>query len=236
MDEESIIDPSFRLFAKHKARLYPKHASSPTLDIPDVTSDGAGQIEKVRDTDSAPAENTFADLGLRESLQQTCKAMGMKRPTPVQVHCIPKILAGRDVLGLAQTGSGKTAAFALPILHRLDEERYGVFALVITPTRELAYQLSEQFKALGSALHVRCSVVVGGMDMLTQAKSLTARPHIVISTPGRIRVLLEETPDIPPVFANTKVSGGLSRTWFEYTSLLSSQNSSFFASCTTKRP
>ncbi|KAF2317688.1 hypothetical protein GH714_039576 [Hevea brasiliensis] len=87
--------------------------------------------------------------------------LGMKRPTPVQAHCIPKILAGRDVLGLAQTGSGKTAAFALPILHRLAEDPYGIFALVVTPTRELAYQLAEQFRALGSCLHLRCAVVVG---------------------------------------------------------------------------
>lgn len=129
----------------------------------------------------------------------------MRKPTPVQTHCIPKILAGRDVLGLAQTGSGKTAAFALPILHRLAEDPYGVFALVITPTRELAYQLAEQFRALGSSLHLRCAVVVGGMDVLTQAQTLLGRPHVVIATPGRVKVLLEENADIPPVFSKTKV-------------------------------
>lgn len=129
----------------------------------------------------------------------------MKRPTPVQAHCIPKILAGHDVLGLAQTGSGKTAAFALPILHRLAQDPYGIFALVVTPTRELAYQLAEQFRALGSCLHLRCAVVVGGMDMLTQAKTLMGRPHVVIATPGRVKVLLEENPDIPAVFSRTKV-------------------------------
>ncbi|KAL0443134.1 UNVERIFIED_CONTAM: DEAD-box ATP-dependent RNA helicase 36 [Sesamum latifolium] len=98
----------------------------------------------------------------------------MKRPTPVQHHCIPKILSGQDVMGLAQTGSGKTAAFALPILHRLAEDPFGVFALVVTPTRELAYQLAEQFRALGSSLALR------------------------------IKVLIEENPDIPAVFSNTK--------------------------------
>lgn len=127
----------------------------------------------------------------------------MRKPTPVQSHCIPKILAGRDVLGLAQTGSGKTAAFALPILHRLSKDPFGVFALVVTPTRELAYQLAEQFRALGSCLHLRCVVVVGGMDMLNQAQSLMSRPHVVIATPGRIKVLLEN-PDIPPVFSKTR--------------------------------
>ncbi|KAI6705335.1 hypothetical protein NL676_008297 [Syzygium grande] len=135
---------------------------------------------------------------------QTCKELGMRKPTPVQAHCIPQILAGRDVLGLAQTGSGKTAAFALPILHSLSLDPYGIFALVITPTRELAYQLAEQFRALGSCLHLRCTVIVGGMDMLSQAQNLMKRPHVVISTTGRIKVLLDENPDIPPLFSNTK--------------------------------
>ncbi|KAJ0040746.1 hypothetical protein Pint_28547 [Pistacia integerrima] len=126
----------------------------------------------------------------------------MRRPTPVQAHCIPKILEGRDILDLAQTGSGKTAAFALPILQRLAEEPCRVLALVITSTRELAFQLAEQFKALGSCLHLRCEVVVG-------AKGLMNRPHVVIATPGRIKVLLEEDPDIPQVFSRTKRLKGL---------------------------
>jgi superfamily II DNA/RNA helicase len=109
------------------------------------------------------------------------------------------------VLDVAQTGSGKTAAFALPMLHRLAEYPLGIFALVVTQTRELAYQLAEQFRAHGSCLNLCCAVVVGGMDMLTQKQSLTRRPHVVIATPGRIKVLLEDNPDIPPLFSNTKV-------------------------------
>ncbi|RRT82266.1 hypothetical protein B296_00020389 [Ensete ventricosum] len=128
----------------------------------------------------------------------------MERPTPVQSRCIPRILAGDDVLGIAQTGSGKTAAFALPILHRLAEDPYGVFALVVTPTRELACQLAEQFRALGSSLNLRCTLIVGGMNMLGQARALAQRPHVVVATPGRIKVLLEEDPDIPAVFSKTK--------------------------------
>lgn len=108
------------------------------------------------------------------------------------------------MLGLAQTGSGKTAAFALPILHRLAENPYGVFCLVMTPTRELAFQLAEQFKALGSCLNLKCAVIVGGMDMITQSQTLMKRPHVVIATPGRIKVLIEQNPDIPTVFSNTK--------------------------------
>ncbi|CAN8312300.1 unnamed protein product [Cochlearia groenlandica] len=167
----------------------------------------APQFEKFKNpnpySDDTPAAS-FEDLGLADWALETCKELGMRKPTPVQTHCVPKILAGRDVLGLAQTGSGKTAAFALPILHRLAEDPYGVFALVVTPTRELAFQLAEQFKALGSCLNLRVSVIVGGMDMLTQTRSLVSRPHIVITTPGRIKVLLENNPDIPPVFSRTK--------------------------------
>ncbi|KAL9256041.1 DEAD-box ATP-dependent RNA helicase 36-like protein [Drosera capensis] len=87
---------------------------------------------------------------------------------------------------------------------KLAEEPYGVFALVVTPTRELAYQLAEQFRALGFTLHVRCTVLVGGMDKITQAKTLIQRPHVVIVTPGRIKVLLEENIDLPQIFCRTK--------------------------------
>lgn len=146
----------------------------------------------------------FSDLGLSEWLVDTCSQMGLKRTTPVQRCCIPQILNGFDVLGLAQTGSGKTAAFALPILHRLAESLFGVFALVLTPTRELAFQLSDQFKALGSGLHLRCSVIIGGLDMTEQAKALMRRPHVVIATPGRIADLLKNDPDIASVFKSIK--------------------------------
>lgn len=122
----------------------------------------------------------------------------------MQLRCIPRILAGDDVLGIAQTGSGKTAAFALPILQLLATEPYGVFALVVTPTRELACQLSEQFRALGSSLHLRCSLVVGGMNMMDQAQALLQQPHIVVATPGRIKVLLSENPDISAAFSKIK--------------------------------
>ncbi|XP_031397450.1 DEAD-box ATP-dependent RNA helicase 36 [Punica granatum] len=201
--EESQLDQNFPLFFKPSLKKpRPLPSSTHTLD-----ATARKEIEKVKDvnlSNNSSTKATFGDLGLAEWAAQTCKELGMSQPTPVQSHCIPKILAGRDVLGLAQTGSGKTAAFALPILHRLAEDPYGVFALVITPTRELAYQLAEQFRALGSSLHLRCTVVVGGMDMLNQAQTLMLRPHVVISTPGRIKVLLEDNPDIPPVFSNTK--------------------------------
>jgi len=157
-------------------------------------------------SESGEEENnaSFEGLGLAEWLVRTCRELGMKKPTPVQQGCVSQILAGKDVFGLAQTGSGKTAAFALPILQKLAENPYGVYALVLTPTRELAFQISDQFKALGSGMNLRNTVVIGGMDMTAQAKALMQRPHVVIATPGRMRDHLTNDPDIAAVFARTK--------------------------------
>ena len=88
------------------------------------------------------------------------------------------------MIASAKTGSGKTAAFALPILQKLAEDPYGVFALVLTPTRELAFQIAEQFKILGEGIRLKQSVIVGGMDMMKQALELSNRPHIIVGTPG----------------------------------------------------
>ncbi|XP_075646612.1 DEAD-box ATP-dependent RNA helicase 36 [Castanea sativa] len=211
MDQDALVDKNFPLFSKPTKRSKPIATTSTSTSTSTTAHNieaNTPHIEKStnldHDTTTTTAAATFANLGLAEWAVQTCKELGMHKPTPVQTHCIPKILAGRDVLGLAQTGSGKTAAFALPILHRLAEDPFGIFGLVVTPTRELAYQLAEQFRALGSCLHLRCTVVVGGMDMLNQAKTLMTRPHLVIATPGRIKVLLEENPDIPPLFSNAR--------------------------------
>ncbi|KAL8142506.1 hypothetical protein V2J09_015538 [Rumex salicifolius] len=202
MSEGTLVDEAFPLFSKKKISKT-KQVSPAANHEPETESHGS-QLQIEKQTDSAMPSSSFADLGLAEWALNTCTELGMKSPRPVQFHCIPKIIAGCDVLGLAQTGTGKTAAFALPILHRLAENPYGVFALVITPTRELAYQLAEHFRALGSCLHVRVAVVVGGMDKITQATTLMRKPHIVVATPGRIKVLLDENPDIASVFSKTK--------------------------------
>jgi ATP-dependent RNA helicase DDX47/RRP3 len=141
-------------------------------------------------TSTAP---TFRSLGLIDPLLEALDQMNFKAPTDIQVEAIPHALQGRDIIGVASTGSGKTAAFALPILQRLWEEPAGLFACVISPTRELAYQISQQFEALGSAMGVRCAVVVGGINMMSQAVALAKRPHIVVATPGRLNDHLENT-------------------------------------------
>ncbi|KAI0685023.1 DEAD-domain-containing protein [Cytidiella melzeri] len=112
--------------------------------------------------------------------------MSIRLPTEIQAACIPPLLQGRDCIGNAKTGSGKTIAFALPILQKLSVDPYGIFALILTPTRELAFQISEQFAVLGDPLNLRTAVVVGGMDMMAQAIELSNRPHVVVATPGRL--------------------------------------------------
>lgn len=136
---------------------------------------------------------TFASLGVNEALCEACTALGWKAPSKIQVESIPVALQGRDVIGLAETGSGKTGAFVIPILQTLLDNPQRLFALILTPTRELAFQINEQVKALGSSFGVSSATIVGGMDMVSQAMSLAKRPHIIIATPGRLVDHLENT-------------------------------------------
>lgn len=127
-----------------------------------VAASKKNPIEKKKQV-IAPEGTSFVDIGVEEWLSDTLKSMSIKEPSEIQRACIPPILAGRDVIGGAKTGSGKTAAFALPIIQKLSEDPYGVFALVLTPTRELAFQIAEQFRVLGKGMGIKESVVVGGM-------------------------------------------------------------------------
>jgi len=130
--------------------------------------------------------STFANLGINGWLSRQCEEMGICKPTEIQQHCIPEILKGNDCIGCAKTGSGKTAAFALPMIQKLSEDPFGIFALILTPTRELAFQIAEQIRVLGKTVNIKYSVVIGGMDMVAQGRDLNGKPHVVIATPGRL--------------------------------------------------
>ena len=136
---------------------------------------------------------TFASLGVCPELCTACQDLKWLRPSKIQKEVLPVALTGKDIIGLAETGSGKTGAFAIPIIQALLKRPSRLFALILTPTRELAYQICEQFMALGAALELKCAVIVGGMDMTTQAMALAKRPHVVIATPGRLVDHLENT-------------------------------------------
>ncbi|KAL5018152.1 hypothetical protein ScPMuIL_003874 [Solemya velum] len=136
---------------------------------------------------------TFQSLGVVDVLCEACQQLKWKTPSKIQREAIPVSLEGKDVIGLAETGSGKTAAFAIPILQTLLESPQRLYALVMTPTRELAFQISEQFEALGSSIGVKCAVIVGGVDMMSQSLMLAKKPHIIVATPGRLVDHLENT-------------------------------------------
>jgi len=129
---------------------------------------------------------TFNKMGLAETVVSSCKTLGLNSPTSVQTACIPYILNGYNVIAQSPTGSGKTAAFALPIISDLSKDPYGVFCLVISPTRELAEQIAQQFRVFGKGLRIDVCPVLGGMDYNSQARALENNPHIVVTTPGRI--------------------------------------------------
>jgi ATP-dependent RNA helicase DDX47/RRP3 len=139
------------------------------------------------------ASPTFRSLGVIDPLLEALEQVNYKIPTEIQVEAIPHALKGRDIIGVASTGSGKTAAFALPILQKLWEDPKGLFACVLAPTRELAFQISQQFESLGSAIGVRCAVIVGGLPMMDQSVALAKKPHIIVATPGRLQDHLERT-------------------------------------------
>eukprot|EP00835_Amoeboradix_gromovi_P003989 NODE_288_length_11703_cov_0.386591.p1 type:complete len:401 gc:universal NODE_288_length_11703_cov_0.386591:9523-8321(-) len=134
---------------------------------------------------------SFSQLGLDPWLIKNLKTLKITNPTEIQLNAIPEILKGRNCVCSALTGSGKTAAFVLPILNELRKDPFGVFAIVLAPTRELAFQIDEQFKTINmNSMQLKTLVVSGGMDLVRQSVGLSRKPHIVIACPGRFSDLL----------------------------------------------
>jgi ATP-dependent RNA helicase RhlE len=134
----------------------------------------------------------FLKLGLSPSLARNAQKLNYTEPTPIQAEAIPAVLAGRDVVGTAQTGTGKTAAFVLPLLHTILERGRGKgSALILTPTRELAQQVETVVRGLAAGTQLRSTVVIGGMPAYPQEKALRAGVDIVVATPGRLLDHLE---------------------------------------------
>ena len=131
---------------------------------------------------------TFHELGLDESILKSIDEFGFKEPTPIQAGSIPHILQGRDVIGSAQTGTGKTAAYALPILHRLGGHKQGAAprCLVLGPTRELAAQVEDQFASYGKYCAPKCCLIHGGVGYGKQIDEIKEGADVVIATPGRL--------------------------------------------------
>ena len=141
----------------------------------------------VSSTDSTADTIGFADLNLPAPLMEALAAVGYESPSPIQAQTIPALLSGSDLVGQAQTGTGKTAAFALPILAQLDLKKFGPQALVLTPTRELAIQVSEAFQKYASKLRgFHVLPIYGGQGYGPQLSGLRRGAHVVVGTPGRV--------------------------------------------------
>ena len=141
---------------------------------------------------------TFADLGVAEPLCRALAAQNYTTPTPIQAQSIPALLEGRDLLGLAQTGTGKTAAFVLPILQRLAASQQtkrpakGAHVVILAPTRELAVQIGQSIETYGRNLKLRHTVIFGGVNQFRQVKALAGGVDIIVATPGRLLDLMNQ--------------------------------------------
>lgn len=141
---------------------------------------------------------TFSSFGLHESLIRAISEMGYENPTPIQIQAIPLVLAGNDVMGAAQTGTGKTASFGLPLLERLiptanssmSPARHPVRALILTPTRELADQVHENLQAYAKYTALRTACVFGGVDIHTQQDALRRGVEVLVATPDACSITL----------------------------------------------
>src|SRR5215217_4569976 len=153
----------------------------------DTTAGAATELDGARpheaETDDGP---TFEQLGLNAALLKSIKDVGYEAPTPIQIEVIPALLAGRDVIAQAQTGSGKTAAFGLPIIDTINPKLRHVQALILCPTRELAIQVSEALHKYGRHKEVETLPIYGGQPYERQFRGLQRGPQIVVGTPGRV--------------------------------------------------
>lgn len=129
---------------------------------------------------------TFYELGLSHPVNRAVADMGFEEATPIQEQTIPLLMAGRDVIGQAQTGTGKTAAFGIPLVEKLDVDLENIGGLVLTPTRELAVQVAEELNKIGQFKRIRALPIYGGQDITRQIRALKNRPQIIVGTPGRL--------------------------------------------------
>lgn len=137
-----------------------------------------------------PIVHSFSDFALSTQLQETIKAKGFVTPTPIQDQTIPAILEGKDIIGTANTGTGKTAAFLIPLLQKVSLDR-NQRILIVAPTRELAVQIHKEFRDFSRGLSLRSAMLIGGANEWRQRQDLKLDPHVVVATPGRLKDFIE---------------------------------------------
>ncbi len=143
----------------------------------------------VAETSEQTISRQFSDFNIADYLRVNIQNKGYMTPTPIQAQAIPAILEGRDLIGLASTGTGKTAAFLIPIVNKIFKDR-NQKALIITPTRELAVQINDELKSFTVNMNIYSALVIGGSNMQRQISNLRRNPHIIIGTPGRLKDLI----------------------------------------------
>lgn len=134
--------------------------------------------------------HSFDDFKLNDRTKDTLKYLNFTTPSPIQDQCIEPALEGKDIIGLANTGTGKTAAFLLPIINKIATDRALVSALILAPTRELAQQIDDEFRRFSAGQKLYSTLVVGGMNINRQIQQVKRGPHVIIGTPGRIKDLI----------------------------------------------
>lgn len=139
---------------------------------------------------SQTISQNFSGLGIAPSLMEALERLNFKNPTPIQRQAIPIAMEGKDLVGVAQTGTGKTLAFGIPMIQRLNQ--LNACGLVVLPTRELAIQVDESLRKVGAKLGLRTAVLIGGMPMYSQVQAIKRNPHIIIATPGRLNDHLQQ--------------------------------------------
>ena len=148
------------------------------------------QRNKTEYHDRPQAASGFVDLGVAPTLIEALTQLECLKPTPIQRQAIPVALSGKDIVGIAQTGTGKTFAFGIPMIQRLAQAKGQ--GLVMLPTRELATQVAEVLGQIGKAINLKVVVLIGGVDSRAQARALRSMPHIIVATPGRLNDHLEQ--------------------------------------------
>jgi superfamily II DNA/RNA helicase len=148
------------------------------------------QSPKARSEEAYVSTHSFQDFALDALIERNLSTMGFHDPSPIQDQTIPQALAGKDIVGIANTGTGKTAAFAIPVLHRLIAEPASK-AIILAPTRELAEQIEQQCRMIGKGSGLDGALLIGGVSMGPQLRDLRYKPRIIIGTPGRIKDHLE---------------------------------------------
>jgi ATP-dependent RNA helicase DDX47/RRP3 len=167
-----------------------EYDSDSSASEPNIAEHSLSDMGVTVEADTSVAEEqvveSFEALGVCREICAVCERVGWKKPTPIQQKAIPWALQNRDLIALAETGSGKTGAFAIPILQSLLDLKQRMFAVVLAPTRELCVQIAETFTALGSDIDLATVVLMGGMDMTTQQLALAKKPHVIVASPGRL--------------------------------------------------